>query len=121
MAACDIFDQCVVPVGRLGAEEGGLIHALVIENTDRAHDRYFRAPSQLRCPSDLGRVYEVLHIVAAVFAKHDGQRHAVVQVRAGIVGVGAVGVLAAGFLGSDPDIEDNGVFQDLGQNIGREY
>ena len=61
----------------------------------------------------LGRVYKILHIVAAVFSQHDGQRHAMVQVRAGIVGVGAVGIFAAGLLRCDPDVEDCGVFQNF--------
>lgn len=69
----------------------------------------------------LGRVYKILHIVAAVFSQHDGQRHAMVQVRAGIVGVGAVGIFAAGLLRCDPDVEDCGVSRISGQNIGSEY
>ena len=61
----------------------------------------------------LGVCAQVFHVVTAVVAQHDGHGHAVVEVGAGIVGVGAVGVLASGFLGCDPDVEDDGVFQDL--------
>ena len=58
-------------------------------------------------------LHEVFHIVAAIVAQHDGHRDAMVQVGAGIVRVGAVGILAAGFLRSDPDVEDDGIFKYL--------
>ena len=62
----------------------------------------------------VGMADEILHVVAAVVAEHDGHRHAVVKIGAGIVGVGPVGILPAGLLRRDPDVQDHGVFQDLG-------
>src|SRR5262249_52261422 len=53
------------------------------------------------------------HVVAAVVAEHDGVGHAVVEDRAGIVGVGALAVLAARLLGRHPHVEDRGPRQDL--------
>ena len=57
------------------------------------------------------RLEQVHHIVAAVVAEHDLDGHAVVQDRAGIVGVGAGVVLAARLFGADPDVEYAGLFE----------
>ena len=100
-----------IPLIRLAAQEGGLVHPLV------EHSYRHMVGSAVSLYGDgvlhISVLYEILHIVTAIVSQHYRHWHSVMQVGTGIVWIRPVRVLAAGLLGRDPDIEYHGIFQYL--------